>query len=423
MKISEEKSYLSRALGASSEVELDYRAVQVAVGELFLLATDGVYEFLSDQEVIGCLASDPDLDVVSKKLVAQALSNGSDDNLTAQVVRIEELPEQSATELYKELTELPFSPELGAGVKFDGYAISRQLHGTSRSHVFFALDEETSQQVVLKIPAVDVRQDAAYLERFLMEEWIARRIDNAHVLRAITQTRKRNFVYLVSEFLYGQNLAQWMIDNPKPSVEAVRDIVEQIARGLLAFHRLEMLHQDLRPENIMIDGSGTVKIIDFGSARAAGIEEISTHVHQPNLLGTAQYTAPEYFLGEFRTPSSDIFSLGVITYRLLSGRLPYGTQVAKARTRVAQRNLKYTTVLQEDREIPAWMDETLKKAVHPDPQRRYNELSEFVYDLRHPSKEFLSRSRPPLLERNPAQFWKGVSLLLAVVIVVLLLSR
>jgi serine/threonine protein kinase len=267
---------------------------------------------------------------------------------------------------------------------------------------------------------VDLREDPAYLERFLLEDWIAQRIDSAHVVKACEQTRKRNYVYTVTEYIDGQTLAQWMIDNPRPSLETVRGIVEQIAKGLLAFHRLEMLHQDLRPQNIMIDRTGTVKIVDFGSTRVAGIAEVSGGAGQNNLLGTAQYTAPEYFLGEAGTPRSDLFSLGVIAYQMVSGRLPYGTAVAKSRTKAAQRNLVYRPVLDDDREIPAWFDEVLRKATQPDPNKRYEELSEFVYDLRHPSEAYLSMTRPPLIERYPVGFWRAVSLILLVIVIVLL---
>ena len=118
-----------------------------------------------------------------------------------------------------------------------------------------------------------------------------------------------------------------------------------------------------------------------------------TPADRNDILGTAQYTAPEYFLGEGGTPRSDLFSLGVITYQMLTGRLPYGAEMAKARTRSAAAELPYNSVLDNDREIPAWIDGALRKAVHPDPRKRYEELSEFVFDLRHPNRGFPT-SRP-----------------------------
>ena len=156
---------------------------------------------------------------------------------------------------------------------FDGYRIVRELHGSSRSHIYLAVDTADDTLVVLKIPSIDLRDDPEYLKRFVMEEWVARRINSAHVLKPCLQSRKRNYLYVVMEFIDGQTLTQWMIDNPKSDLATVRGIVEQIARGLQAFHRMEMLHQDLRPANIMIDKTGTVKIIDFGSTRVKGVIE------------------------------------------------------------------------------------------------------------------------------------------------------
>jgi serine/threonine protein kinase len=308
-------------------------------------------------------------------------------------------------------------------MEFDGYQVVRELHHSSRSHIYLARDMDSKQQVCLKLPSVDLRDDPAYLERFMMEEWVARRVENAHLIKHCEQTRKRNYLYIVTEYIDGQTLAQWMTDNPAPDLETVRNITEQVAQGLYALHRLEMLHQDLRPNNIMIDRAGTVKLIDFGSVRVAGVEEIAGAEEQQHILGTAQYTAPEYFLGEAGTSRSDLFSLGVVTYQMLSGRTPYGTQVARATSRAAQRRLVYQSVLDDERTIPAWIDDTIRKAVHPNPYKRYDEISEFVHDLRQPSRSFLNKSRPPLLERNPIMFWKGLSSVLFLIIVFLLSNQ
>lgn len=420
LQVSREKSYLSRALGMREQLEIDYCSCPVETGDTFVLATDGVYEFASEKSIIDAIrAHGDDPDQAAMRVAGEALERGSRDNLTIQVVRIEQLPHHDIEELHQQASALPFPPELRPRMVFDGYEIVREVHNSSRSHVYLAVDAETRQQVILKTPSIDLRNDAAYLERFLMEEWVARRIDNAHVLKPCEQTRKRNYLYIVTEFIEGQTLTQWMTDHPGPDIETVRNIIEQIARGLRALHRQEMLHQDLRPNNIMIDKTGTAKIIDFGSVRVAGLSEMAG-THQPqHILGTAQYTAPEYFIGESGTSRSDMFSLGVIAYQLLSGRVPYGTQVARATTRAAQRRLVYASVLDDKRSIPAWVDDAIRKAVHPNPSKRYDEISEFVHDLRQPGRAFLHRERAPLLERNPVMFWKGLSLILLLVIVLM----
>ena len=423
--VSDEKSYLSRALGINQKLEIDYSTLPVEKDDVFVLATDGVYEYASSEFIINTIDShDVNLDAAAKAIVDEAYAQGSTDNLTIQIVRVDDLPQQDANEIHQQLTELPFPSILEARAKFDGYTIIRSLHASSRSHVYLAVDNESNAQVVIKTPSIDLQGDPAYLERFLMEEWIARRVNSPFVLKPCSPSRKRNYLYIVMEFIEGQTLTQWMQDNPKPDVEVVRGIVEQISKGLLAFHRLEMLHQDVRPENIMIDNTGTIKIIDFGATKVAGIDEISSPIDHENILGTAQFTAPEYFLGEIGSSRSDLFSLAVITYQMLAqGRLPYGVQVSQARTKSAQNKLHYQSVLDDDREIPAWIDHALKKALHPDPYKRYEELSEFMFDLRQPNQAFLNKTALPLMERNPVLFWKSISFILLTIITILITDK
>jgi serine/threonine protein phosphatase PrpC/predicted Ser/Thr protein kinase len=419
--VSQEKSYLSRALGINPQLEIDYRALPVEQGDIFFLATDGVHEFAEQRFIVDAIQQYAhDLDAAAKAIVARAFERGSTDNLTAQVVRVDALPAPEVGEIQHQLTDLPLPPLLEARALFDGYRIVRELHASSRSHVYLALDEESGVPAVIKTPSIDLGHDPLYLERLLLEEWIARRISSAHVLQPSAQTRSRNFLYTVTEFLDGQTLAQWMIDHPRPDLETVRNIVEQIGKGLRSFHRLEILHQDLRPANIMIDATQTVKIIDFGSARVAGVAELTAEAGRHHLLGTAQYTAPEYFLGEEGTTRSDIFSLGVIAYQMLTGRLPYGAEVAKIKSPSQRNNLDYRAAFHDDRRFPVWLDDVLRKAVHPNPYRRYEDVSEFIFALRNPDRSLLHKTRQPLVERNPVVFWKAVSLILAVVVVVLL---
>lgn len=420
--VTREESHLGRALGANQHIEIDYQRLPVEQGDLFVLTTDGVHEYVSPRfmaETVHDHAEDPD---TAARIIAEAAhEQGSPDNLTVQVIRIDAVADPGSEELYQQLNRLPVPPALEAGMTFDGYDIIRKLHASNRSHLYLAEDPDTQTRVVLKTLSTEMQEDRVQLERLLMEEWIAQRVSSPHVAGTPSPSRKRNYLYTVMEFIEGRTLGQWMVDHPRPDLETVRGIVEQIVRGLRAFHRMEMIHQDLRPANVVIDSDGTVKLIDFGAARVAGVMEIAGTSDQDLLLGTAQYAAPEYFLGEGGSTSSDLFSLAVITYEMLTGHLPYGVEVAKCKTRRAQNRLTYTSALQYNRELPAWIDPVLRKALHPDPLKRYEALSEFTFDLRHPGKALLSTRRPPLLESNPVLFWQLVSLALAVVVVVLLL--
>jgi serine/threonine protein kinase len=248
----------------------------------------------------------------------------------------------------------------------------------------------------------------------MLEEWIAKRVNNPNVAKAIETKRKRNYLYLVTEYIEGISLNQWMIDNPKPKIEQVRSIIEQVAKGLQAFHRQEMIHQDLRPNNIMIDSSNTVKIIDFGSTFIAGVTDANT---EEIMRGTIRYSAPEYFLGQLGTQQSDIYSLAVITYQMLSGNFPYGNAMAQATSLSAQDKLNYRSLITNDSELPLWLDYTLKRAVHINPLKRYGELSEFIQDLRQPNKVYLAKTKPPLMERDPVMFWQAISLVLFIIVI------
>ena len=419
--ISSQQSYLGRALGVNPQIEIDYQMLRLEPGDVFVLATDGIYEHLSARHMAKAINEGrADLDAAAKAIAGKAFEAGSEDNLTIQIIRVDQMPDGDASEVFSQPHELPLPPLLEARAVFDGYRIVRELHGSSRSHIYLAIDIETDAVVSIKIPSIDLRDDPAYLKRFMMEEWVARRIDSPYVLKPCLQQRKRNFLYVATEYIDGQTLTQWMIDNPKPGLETVRGIVEQIAKGLRAFHRKEMLHQDIRPDNIMIDATGTVKIIDFGSTRITGVVEAEPSGMHNDILGTQQYTAPEYFLGEPTTPRSDLFSLGIITYQMLTGRLPYGTQIANARTRSQFDKLVYRPAAHSEREVPQWVDGTLEKAVHPNPTKRYDSLSEFLFDLRHPNANYLSTSSTPLIERNPLLFWKSTTIVLVLAVIVLL---
>jgi protein phosphatase len=415
--VSHDKSYLGRALGIESQISVDYESFEVEKEDIFLFMTDGIYEFLESEtmkETI--LECEDDFHLAAQSLVTEAFNEGSSENLTVQIVRVDELGDKIEGDLKLTIEKKEAPHILQEGESFDGYTILKQISITKRSHVYLAVNDETKVKVVIKTPSVVMQNDKAYLEHFLMEEWIALRINNPHVAKAYLQTRKRNYIYTVWEYIEGETLSQWMLDNPKPSMEEVRTIVEQLAKGVQAFHRLEMIHQDIRPENILIDKDANVKIIDFGSTKIGGILDIQSYIRD-DMIGSVHYSAPEYFSGNVGSFSSDIFSLGVIVYQMLSGKLPYGEEMASATSKSAQKKLQYKCLFRKNKKVPVWIDETLKKAVAIDVSQRYEELSEFTYDLRHPNEIFLKKARRPFFMKNPTLLWKLISLVLFVAFV------
>ncbi|CAH0349882.1 Serine/threonine-protein kinase PknD [Aquabacterium sp. CECT 9606] len=421
VRVSSVETYLGRALGAGPTVEIDYRSWFAEVGEVYVLATDGAYEYLDAAAVHAALAQYPDdFDAAAASLTDLALARGSADNLTVQLVRIDALPDAQASQLHAQREGLRMPPPLQPRMDFEGYTIVRELHASSRSHVHLAIDQLSGQHVVLKTPSVDLRTDPVYLDRFILEEWIARRIDSAHVLKASAADRPREHLFVAMEYVDGQTLAQWMIDHPEPDLDSVRSIVEQVAKGLRAFHRKEMLHQDLRPENLMIDRTGTVKIIDFASTHVAGLTEGTLDARPQAIAGSLQYTAPEYFVGGVGTPQSELFSLAVIAYQMLTGHLPYGLQVTQLRSPGDLNRLRYIPVRERRPELPPWLDAVLRRALHPQASKRQEALSEFVHDLSTPGSQYQGHRPSPLIDRNPVVFWQTLTVLLALAVLVLL---
>lgn len=420
--VSDEKNYLNRAMGIEPRLEVDYKAVPLEKGDMFFMSTDGVHDFIAEKTLKAFLQANDSLESIAQKIVQQASDNNSDDNLSCQLFRIDEIPLAKEDEVLRQYDNLPFPPPLEVGMVLDGYKIEAELHASTRTQIYQAFDTKTKTKVILKTPSVLYEDDTHYIEHFLHEEWAGKRIKDKNVLQVFGSDRAKSCIYYATEFIEGETLREWMDSHPKPYIREVRLIIEQIAKGLRAFHRMEMLHQDLKPENIMIDRSGTVKIIDFGSVKIAGISEITPLDRQEdNVLGTLNYTAPEYHLGQRGTVKSDLFSLGVITYEMINRALPFGGDIPEKPNKINLSKLVYVPSFQKNAMVPAWIDGALKKATSISPQGRYDELSEFLYDLNNPNASFLSEAdNIPLMERNPLVFWKGLSGLLLLVNTVLL---
>jgi serine/threonine protein kinase len=268
--------------------------------------------------------------------------------------------------------------------------------------------------VVLKTPSVERREDSAYLDGFVLEEWVARRVDSPHVIKAWPDDRRRAHLYVALEYIDGQTLAQWMADNPEPSLASVRAIVEQLAQGLQALHRREMLHQDLRPENVMIDGQGTVKLIDLATVHVAGLDEMHGYAAADLVPGALQYAAPNTCSARAAARSPTCSRWPSSPTGCSAGSCPTGW-TSPGRAPADVRRLRYIPLRHHRPDLPAWLDAVLGKALQADPARRQAVISEFVHDLRAPGQQFRSQRPPPLIERNPVLFWQASTLVLALV--------
>lgn len=414
-----DKTFLSNALGVDSNLKIEYSSTPLELHDVFILLTDGVYEFISESELIRRLQQHAeDVEDSARFMTELAIARGSNDNVSCQVIRIESMPYQDdEASFYRRLSELPFPPPLEPGQTIDGFRILRRLHESKRTEVYLATHLETGRKAAVKTPSVNYSDDPDFIDRFLHEEWVGRRIDNQYVLKVLSHPGKRSFLYYLMEYTEGNTLRQWMLDNPKPSLTVVRELAAQILRGLRAFHKLEMIHQDLKPENIIIDHDGIIKIIDFGSTKIAGIEEISTPLRsKEDVLGTINYAAPEILFGMPASTQADLYSFGVLVYEMLTGKLPYGPEPNKQ----TFKRREYTPARTYNEELPLWVDGALKKATHKSPEFRYHELSEFVFDLSNPNSQFLEKKFEPLIRRNPPVFWMALAVLLFITNLVLL---
>ncbi len=401
-----DKSALSRAMGVELNVEIDVCRTGLQVGDRIILTTDGVHGYLDSAAFAG-IAGQEDPEALATALVEAAFERGSPDNLSAQVLVVDHLPAEDLEAHYERLMALPFPPPLEAGQRLDGFRIVREIHASRRTQVYLAEPEAGGDPVIIKTPSPNFVDDPAYIDRFLTESWVARRINNAHVVRFLDPPEGRQCLYCLTEYVNGPTLREWMNDNPRPAPAKVRDLVRQIAAGLRALHRLEMVHQDLKPENIVIDQDGTVKIIDLGAVRIRGIEQIDVPWDSDGCLGTESYAAPECLEGDRATPASDRYSLGVIAYELLTGQLPY----AKPPKPSARRRLRYRSMREANPDLPVWLDACLQKAVALKPDARYPALSEFLRDLEHPNPALTPSRHSPLVERVSPENWRFIAVM------------
>ncbi|MBC8327110.1 MAG: bifunctional protein-serine/threonine kinase/phosphatase [Verrucomicrobia subdivision 3 bacterium] len=428
LRLNDTDTQLTRAAGLDPKLDVDYHAVDVRQGDAFLLTTDGVHEYQAPEELSDTLRSqNGNLDRVCEHMVSRSLANASPDNLSCQLLRIDHLPdEEDAAELSRELRQRPFPPDLAPGMRMDGFEIEAEIDASKRSQIYRAHNRDTGHRIILKTPSVNYEDDDAYLERFIMEQWIARRIDNPHVVKATRLEHEPTFLYNAFEHVNGPTLSQWMAANPQPEIREVQFILRGLIRGLNALHRREVIHRDLKPGNVVLNEKGEAVIIDFGACYVAGIDEITAPIERDHVLGTVDFTAPEIRLGRRPDARSDQFSLGILAYQMLTGHHPYGAALEKAQSLRDFSLLEYRPSYEHNPLIPPWVDGALRKACAIDPKNRYEALSEFEYDLTHPNDKYLLTQPLAKVANRSLTAWKilaGVLLALVVALLILLMNR
>ena len=403
--LSSREHYLSRALGADYRIEIDYRNIELKEKDIFLLMTDGVYEFVTDQQLLDLILIDADLNQLAKALVEKALEQGSDDNLSLQVIHVEQLPELNQFHIQQDYV---FPQQLSKGEVFEGYVIDKILHQNHRSCLYLAHDTQ-QQPLVIKTLGVDLQQDKNAVEQFQLEDWVSKRLKHDNLMQCYPHNTEKKYLFQCYEYLQGETLAQWLHHQEKPlKLDDILPILQQTALALNAMHRLEMLHQDIRPKNIMVlntENAMKIKLIDYGSTAVRGLVEINPkNANRP--LGTLAFMAPEYFTDHSPSVHSDQFSLAVMAYYLLTKQLPYGTDLARCNSLKQLKKVQYHSIRKYRPDLPIWLDKILGQALSIEPTHRFEALSELIYNLMHPSKELLNSKPPAIIERDPLRFWQ-----------------
>ncbi|WP_448565942.1 protein kinase domain-containing protein [Thalassotalea ganghwensis] len=418
--IGEGKSYLTRAMGMDNNLHIDYGKVSIEPEDQFLLSTDGVHEFIDEQTILDVLSEQISEQEQAEKLVQLALDNGSDDNLSCVVAKINHIARESLDDFNTKLTRLPFPPALKPGMKLDGFAIEKELFASSRSQLYLVNDISSGERLVMKTPSLNYSDDTHYIDRFIQEEWIGKRLSSNKIVKVLPQARPRSCLYYLMEYVEGISLEHWMMENPLPTPKAAINIVKQIAQGLKGFHEKETIHQDLKPGNILINEKNEIKIVDFGSTFVAGTAEMYSPIVHEGALGTATYSDPQYLLGKNTGIQGDLYALATITYEIFTGKLPYGDGIDECRNAFDYDRLRYISASYHNPIIPIWFDRALEKGVQINPERRYVTIEQFLQDLTHPNPAFLVDVPEAKEKQSKVSFWLLLSLSWIVMLIIVI---
>src|SRR5271169_2388846 len=409
---------LIRALGVETEVRLDYATQPVTLHDRFLLCSDGVYGFLTEQRIADILRERSAPEDTAGALVATALQSSSNDNCTALVLDVVALPTAGSADVSAAILQLPVIPVPIIGETIDGFVLSALISDGRYTRLFGAEDEIEGGIVALKFPKPQIASVEAYRAAFVREAWVGAQVHNPWVGRVIElPPGRQTCLYTVMPLYQGELLETRLSRPPALGLEGGRNIAVKLARAVAALHRAGIIHRDIKPDNVILEAGGSLKLIDLGVVRIPGLEDFPPD----DIPGTPGYMAPEMLGGEPGNEATDLYALGVTMFRAFAGEFPYGNLDAVS----PPRRTRPIPLGELRPDLPAWLQTALARAVATDPNERFRDMNEFAMEMEQgPTRAPLAVRRPlTLYERSPIRFWQGVSALLALGLAASLLLR
>jgi serine/threonine protein phosphatase PrpC len=395
---------LYRALGVEAEVRLDYATQPVALHDRFLLCSDGVHGSLTDESITDVLRERSAPGDTAKALVKAALDSGGTDNSTALVLDVVELPTAESADIGNAIMQLPLKPVPIDGETVDGFVLKVLISDGRYSRLFGAMDEIEGGEVALKFPKPEVATKAIFHAAFVREAWVGARINSPWLGRIIElPPGRQTCLYTVMPLYTGELLERRLMRPPGLGLEEGRNIAIKLARAAGALHRAGIIHRDIKPDNVILEGGGSLKLIDLGVVRVPGLEDFPPE----NIPGTTAYMAPEMFSGEPGNEATDIYALGVTMFRAFTDEFPYGNPNGTSRpTRNRPRDFSN---LRPD--LPAWLQTVLGRAIAINPADRFRDMAEFAWEMEAGPASAPAAARQPLTlyERHPLRFWQAIA--------------
>lgn len=399
----EYRHVLTRAVGLDAALTVDCREGMAIAGDVFVLLCDGVWGSLSDSVLAKLVREQPDPKCCAEALLAAAAAAGSQDNLSAVVVRIDAVPEEHWTEQLGMAQQLLVPNKLRPGNICDGFEVLEVLHESRASVIYRCRDLRTKSDVVLKTLSPLLAADPEAQAGLLAEQWLMKRLTSHYFPRVIdVPVHERQHLYLAMDWHAGATLADRVAAGQRQHPADMVSLGIRLCKAMGAMHRLNILHRDIKPENILIAADSKVYLLDFGVAQCPGV----TAQDDGRCPGTPSYLAPECFAGQPASEQTDIYALGVTLYFGLTRKYPYG-EIEPFQ------NPRFGDPVPASRyrpDLPEWLDSALLKAVARDPALRFETAEEMRFALEVGDAKPLQVARSSaLLARDPLAFWQMVA--------------